>query len=98
VEPGRHHTYLLANPIFDTKHGSWVFITRGADPPPVNLVTAADFRPPPDDGRGVAIIALENRLADLRAIQARLPGGTERRVTAQNGRTVYYVYRVPPRS
>ena len=32
----------------------------------------------------------------LKAIEARLPGGEERPVTAPNGRVLYFEYEVPP--
>jgi hypothetical protein len=58
--------------------------------------SADDFKPPPADGRGVLIFALENHLADLKAIESRTPGGEERRVMAPDGRLLYTAYQVPP--
>jgi hypothetical protein len=94
-DPGRYQIYLLAQPRFDVKHGSIQYVAHGSQAQ--DLTSVADFRGPPADGRGVLILALEQHLNELRALEARLPGGTETTVNAPNGRIMYVAYRVPPR-
>jgi hypothetical protein len=92
-EPDRYQVYFLTDPRYDPNHGSVRYVAYGLQAE--HLRRAADFRPP-DDGRGVLVLALENHVEDLKAIEARVPGGEERRVTAPTGRLLYYSYRVPP--
>lgn len=89
-----YHNYFLTSPIFDPNHDAIKFIARGITA--TNLRNAAEFRPPANDGLGIAIIALEMHLNELRTLEARLPGGAEETVRAPNGRVLYVVYRVPP--
>jgi Dolichyl-phosphate-mannose-protein mannosyltransferase len=93
-DPEQYHAYLLTDPVFYPGHGTLKFIAR--DVQPENLKTAADFKPPPPDGRGIVIVALDHRIQELRAIEARLPGGTESTYLNPQGRLVYIAYRVPP--
>jgi 4-amino-4-deoxy-L-arabinose transferase-like glycosyltransferase len=89
-----YHIYLMSQGRFDSRHGAVAYITHGLQI--TDLASAADFKPPPHDGQGVLVVILENHLNDLRVIEARVPGGTEQRVTAPTGRLMYIVYRVPP--
>lgn len=91
-----YHMYLMALGRFDSRHGAVSYITHGHQV--TDLRNAADFTPPPRDGQGIVVVALENYLNDLRVIESKAPGGTESRVTAPNGRLLYIVYRVPPSS
>jgi 4-amino-4-deoxy-L-arabinose transferase-like glycosyltransferase len=93
VAPEQYRYYFLTDPRFDPNHGSVRYVAYGIDAD--NLKSADDFKPP-TDGRGVLIFALEHRLADLKTIEARLPGGEETRVNAPNGRLLYVQYRLPP--
>lgn len=88
------HVFFLTWPGFESKHGAIRFIARGV--PITDVVTLADFRPPPPDGRKLKLIVIEQRLADLRAIAPTLPPGEERRVTSPTGRLHFIVYTVPP--
>jgi 4-amino-4-deoxy-L-arabinose transferase-like glycosyltransferase len=90
----QYHNYILTVPVFDQNHDAIKFIARGI--PVTNLRNVAEFQPPPNDGLGTAIIALEMHLQALRSLEARVPGGTEQTVNAPNGRILYIVYRVPP--
>jgi hypothetical protein len=94
IEPARYHAYLLTDPVFYPNHGAVRFIARDVEAE--NLKSAADFRPPPPDGLGIVVIALEHRFQDLKSIEARVPGGSERRFQDPVGRLVYVAYRVPP--
>lgn len=91
----QYHNYIMTAPIFDPNHDAIKFIARGI--PVTNLRNASEFRPPPNDGLGIAIMSLEMHLNELRTLEARLPGGTEDTVRAPTGRILYVVYRVPPR-
>jgi 4-amino-4-deoxy-L-arabinose transferase-like glycosyltransferase len=91
---GKYHVYFLTSPLFDPNHDAIKFIARGV--PAINLRRAADFTPPPADGLGLKFIVLEDHLPDLRAIEAQIPPGEERRVNAGNGRLMFIVYTVPP--
>ena len=91
----RYRYYFLTAPHFDPNHGSVRYVAYGI--PADLLKTADDFTQPPDDGRGILIFALDNRIQDLKAIEGRLPGGEERQVTAPNGRVLYVAYDVPPK-
>jgi hypothetical protein len=93
-DPGRYQIYLMTQPRFDTKHGSIQYVAHGI--PAQDLTSAANFRGPPTDGRGLLVLALEQHLNDLKAIEARVPGGQEERINAPNGRLLFLVYRVPP--
>jgi hypothetical protein len=93
-EPRRYHVYFLTDPVFDSNAGAVKYIAYGI--PAENVKRVADFQRPPPDGLGLLFFALEARLADLKAIEQRLPGGEERQVTAPNGRLLYTAYRLPP--
>ncbi|MGE3271560.1 MAG: ArnT family glycosyltransferase [Chloroflexota bacterium] len=97
VDSERYRVYFLTSPRFDPNHGSIKYIAY--DIPVINLQAPdlADFTMPRDDGKGVLILALDHRRADLSKLEARFPGGTEQRVNAPNGRLMYISYRVPPR-
>jgi 4-amino-4-deoxy-L-arabinose transferase-like glycosyltransferase len=95
VEPGRYRVYFLTQPRYDSHYGAIRYIAYGVEA--TNLNTMADFQMPPDDGKGVLLLALDHRLDDLRTLEARIPGGTETRVNAPLGHLLYLVYRVPPR-
>jgi 4-amino-4-deoxy-L-arabinose transferase-like glycosyltransferase len=96
VEPDRYRVYFLTSPRFDPNHGSVRYIAYGIEATNLAQAGLADFRPPPDDGRGLLFLALDHRQADLHQVKARYPGGEERRVNAPNGRLLYISYRVPP--
>jgi 4-amino-4-deoxy-L-arabinose transferase-like glycosyltransferase len=93
-EPGKYHIFYLTLPHFDFNHGAIKFIARGV--PAANVTRPAELALPPADGLGTMLIATDNHLAELRELQARLPGGEERNVTAGDGRVVLIVYRIPP--
>ena len=93
-DPAQYHAYLLTDPVFFPNHGAVRFIAR--DIPIENLKGAADFKPPPADGRGVVVVALQHRLEDLKAIESRVPGGAETTFYDPVGRLIYIAYRVPP--
>lgn len=97
VEPDRYRVYFLTSPRYDPNHGSVLYIAYGVTATNLREPNLADFKPPPDDGKGTLILALDHRQADLRTLQGRLPGGSEQRVNAPNGRLMYISYRVPPR-
>jgi hypothetical protein len=92
--PSDYHAYVLTEPIFYPGHGAVKFIAR--DVPIEHLKNAADFKPPPADGRGIVIVALEHRLNDLKLLEQLLPGGSESTYRNPLGRLVYVAYRVPP--
>jgi hypothetical protein len=94
ADPRPYHIYLMSQGRFDSRHGSIAYIAHGRQI--TDLVSAADFKPPPGDGQGVLVLALENHLNDLRAIELRVPGGEEQRVTAPTGRLLFIMYRRPP--
>lgn len=89
----RFHVFFLTEPHFDPNHGAIRFIAR--DRQITSLKHAGDFRMPPADGRDIMLIVLESRRDDLLAIQAQLPGGTERHVITPNGRHLLTVYEAP---
>jgi uncharacterized membrane protein len=93
LEPDRYRYYFLTSPHFDPNHGSVRYVAYGIQAE--NLKRAADFKPP-NDGRGILVLALEDHVEDLRAIQALVPGGEEQRITSPTGRLLYLAYRVPP--
>ena len=85
IEPDKYRVYFLTSPRYDPNHGSVLYIAYGI--PATNLAKPglADFEPPPDDGRGILVLALDHRQNDLRVLEDRYPGGIEHRINAPTG-------------
>ncbi len=95
VEPERYQAYLMGSPILFVEHGVIRFVARRAyarnlDDP--NALPAPDFQE-----KGLLVIALAHRVSELKAIEARFPGGVTTSYSDPLGRLIYVAYRIPPR-
>ena len=90
----RYHYYFLTQPYYEADLPSVRYIANQAQAE--NIKKPEDLKPPPDDGKGILVLALPNNRDALTEVERRLPGGEEREVMAQNGRSLYLAYEVAP--
>lgn len=95
AEPERYQAYLMGSPILFAEHGVIRFVARRAHVR--NLDDPDALLAPNFQEQGLLVIALAHRVSELKAIEARFPGGTTALYSDPLGRLIYVAYRVPPR-
>jgi hypothetical protein len=93
--------YFHAPPFMYWGFGTLGFLARGVegmDVPPPGAQAGEGELPEPDLSAGARFVFLPERLDELAAVRARVPGGTETPVYSDaDGRLLYVLYEVAPR-
>lgn len=89
-----YHNYLLSAPVMYSNHGAIKFVARDANVKDLSSPEALQLLA--GDGKGIAVVALQNKYGDLNRIRALYPAGVSKVVKDPAGREMYTVFRVPP--
>ncbi|HSH80319.1 MAG TPA: glycosyltransferase family 39 protein [Herpetosiphonaceae bacterium] len=94
AEPRSETVFFAGPPRMYANHGTIQFVAGAADPQELNNINQVVVAH--QAGKGVLVVAVPERAAELDAIQQQIPGGTRTTHTDVLGRMICTAYRIPP--